>query len=834
MQCPIRLTGLIGFAAVSGLFVIAPAASGQSASIGTQFNTATLSQSGFIPPDTMGAIGPDHFVSIVNGRISVFNKDGSAVSATTDSGFFSGLGLSGAAGDPRIHYDPLARRWFAINFTGTNNNSILIARTDGTNPSALNNTGWKGTSFQAVTGGRFADFPTLGIDANGLYIATNNFNVSPFSTSIFSIPKADIVQAVPTAANRTSFSNLDGSTSANRGFANQAAVNFGPKLTTDPTPILGASATQFSQNKFATLTGTSGSGATLSATSTFNTINSTSVVANAASFGPPATALESGDDRYSGNVVQVGDRLFGVRRAQPSGTIGVVRLSVLNATTGAIISESTISNASTSYIYPSIAVNNAGDIVVGFSAVGTAAANAAAVVVGNFNFGNDTISLGSVQTIQAGSGVYNVTGSGRNRWGDYSATTIDPTDPGIFWTTQEYTNSTNSWATQASEIIPNKANEIRWQPRTSGSLTTGSNYFTGAAPGASDHVIFSRGNATYTVNSMAGVTNDRASVRQGNVTWDATGGTYTLANGNAATPSLSVGDYQGTTSLTMTAGSFSTANTVVGSGYGGSGTLRLTNSGTTWNNSGAVYVGGDSTASRGGTGVLRVDSGAILSGGGVRVWAGGTVNGTGTISAPITVSGGATTVYSDGTTVGTNKLTINSVSVAAATISPGNSVGTLTTGTLTTGNVDINNAGRYLWKVSSAGTSGVGYNTGASGGTKDLISVTGDINLSGMEMAINGLGGTTFNNLQTYSWVVATATGSINISGVNVFSPNAEFAAAGGNFYSFSVLGNSLILNYSPVPEPATILAVCAIAGGAASLWRRRRRDRDAGQPVAV
>ena len=30
-------------------------------------------------------------------------------------------------------------------------------------------------------------------------------------------------------------------------------------------------------------------------------------------------------------------------------------------------------------------------------------------------------------------------GGGRNRWGDYSATVLDPTDPGTFWVFQEYT-----------------------------------------------------------------------------------------------------------------------------------------------------------------------------------------------------------------------------------------------------------------------------------------------------------------------------------------------------------------------------------------------------------
>lgn len=827
MRRPNCQSGSIVAGLVAAALIQLPEACAQTASIGNQFITANLSQSGFIPPDTMGAVGPDHFVSIVNGRISVFNKDGSAVSATSDTSFFSSLGLSGAAGDPRIHYDPLSRRWFAINFTGSTPNSFLIARTEGTNPSPLNSTAWKGVSVPNPVSA-FGDFPTLGIDANGIYIAANNFSPGG-TTSLVSIPKADIAQTTPSAANRSTFS-LSASSGNDRGFANQPAVNFGPKLTTDPTPILGGGATVFSQWKFATLSGTTAPGASLSATTTVSTLNSTVVnTGTTASFGSPSPGLEAGSDLYTANVVQVGNALFGVRRRQNSGTIGSVLLTVVDATTGARLNETVISNASTSYIYPSIAVNTSGDVVIGFSATGTAAANAAAVVVGSYNFGTNAVTIGAVQTIQAGSGTYNVTfGSGRNRWGDYSATTLDPTDPGIFWTIQEFTSSTNNWSTQASEIIPNKANEIRWQPRTSGALTTGSNFFTGAAPGANDHVIFSRGNATYTVNTMAGVTNDRASVRQGNVTWDATGGTYTLFNGNAATPSLSVGDYQGTTSLTMTAGSFNTVNTVVGSGYGGSGTLRLTGSGTTWANSGTVYVGGDSAAPRGGTGVLRVDSGATLSGGGVRVWSGGTVTGTGTITAPITVSGGAATVYSDGTTVGTNKLLVNSVNVAAATISPGNSVGTLNTG-----QVNINGGGRYLWEVSNAGAGGAAPNTGASGGIVDLINAAGDINLSGMEMAIIGLGGTGFNNLQTYSWVIGTATGTISISGTNAFSPNGEFAAAGGNIYSLGSSGGFLYLNYGPVPEPTTILAACAVVGGAASLWRRRSRTRS-GESLSV
>ena len=42
--------------------------------------------------------------------------------------------------------------------------------------------------------------------------------------------------------------------------------------------------------------------------------------------------------------------------------------------------------------------------------------------------------------------------AGRNRWGDYSAVVIDPTDQRKFWTFQEFVSATDTWAIQITEI----------------------------------------------------------------------------------------------------------------------------------------------------------------------------------------------------------------------------------------------------------------------------------------------------------------------------------------------------------------------------------------------
>ena len=46
----------------------------------------------------------------------------------------------------------------------------------------------------------------------------------------------------------------------------------------------------------------------------------------------------------------------------------------------------------------------------------------------------------------------NIDNVGRNRWGDYSATMLDPDDPYLFWTIQEWVSATDIWSTQIVAI----------------------------------------------------------------------------------------------------------------------------------------------------------------------------------------------------------------------------------------------------------------------------------------------------------------------------------------------------------------------------------------------
>jgi hypothetical protein len=46
------------------------------------FNPVASGGSGFIPPDTMGAVGPDHIVEMINGNFEIFDKtNGTSISS---------------------------------------------------------------------------------------------------------------------------------------------------------------------------------------------------------------------------------------------------------------------------------------------------------------------------------------------------------------------------------------------------------------------------------------------------------------------------------------------------------------------------------------------------------------------------------------------------------------------------------------------------------------------------------------------------------------------------------------------------------------------------------
>src|SRR5215470_6785500 len=152
--------------------------------LGTNFTGATIADTpGFVPPDSMGAVGPTQYLVTVNGRFRSFSKttglaDG-ALNIDPDV-FFSSV-RSANTSDPRVRYDRLSGRWFItmIDVNGTNNRILLAVSSGSTVTSASSFSFFdipSDSTSPARTNTDFADYDTLGIDANALYIGTNVFS----------------------------------------------------------------------------------------------------------------------------------------------------------------------------------------------------------------------------------------------------------------------------------------------------------------------------------------------------------------------------------------------------------------------------------------------------------------------------------------------------------------------------------------------------------------------------------------------------------------------------------------------------------------------------------
>jgi hypothetical protein len=181
-------------------------------SIGANFADGNRSASGFIPPDTMGGVGPNNVAVMINGLYRVYSKAGIQQQSKSLNQFWIDAGQtpSGAfAFDPRILYDSASSRWFACaadNSGGANNFLVGV--------SAINNPAgaWTGFKIDADSDNlEWADYPTMGLNNSVLTISANMFPISSGSTTTTQlvIPKADLLLAAPTVANSTLFQNTD-------------------------------------------------------------------------------------------------------------------------------------------------------------------------------------------------------------------------------------------------------------------------------------------------------------------------------------------------------------------------------------------------------------------------------------------------------------------------------------------------------------------------------------------------------------------------------------------------------------------------------------------------
>ena len=427
---------------------------------GTNFLGTTIDESGFIPPDTMGAVGDDHIVEMLNGAFAIYDKDtGALISRISLDEFWTDVAAQlipagDGTFDPRIIYDPTTERWFAAaidgGIPGFVANSIYIAVSETSDPTG----DWNGFKFATdlEDGVRFGDFDTLGINADGVYLATNNFSAptsSGFDVSIYTIPKADLLAAVPTIAGLQRFENLNAS-SLGYGSSIQPAVDFESLAGTDA--YLLSNAGPGTELIRADVVGGAGAGNSVTLPDTITVPAFATAPDGTQPFSPD---LENVSPRFNSNVVVKNGSLWAVHAVAGSSGNSAVRWYEIDPTTNTLLQTGLIEDPALDFLDASVAVNSAGQVVVGFTGTGAGQFPSSMAAIASTDAGVTTFADPIV--LAEGLGNYNVTfGTGRNRWGDYSATQLDPEFDNRFWTFQELVVRDDTWGVQVTEIITGK------------------------------------------------------------------------------------------------------------------------------------------------------------------------------------------------------------------------------------------------------------------------------------------------------------------------------------------------------------------------------------------
>ncbi len=119
------------------------------------------------PPDTVGDVGPKHYVQMVNAtQYQIWNKTGTSLAGPLTLGNLWPVGnvCRSNTGDPIVVYDHLADRWLLSQFANPSHMCIAVSQT--ANPVAGT---WFTYTFNV---GSFPDYPKLGVWPDAYYMSS--------------------------------------------------------------------------------------------------------------------------------------------------------------------------------------------------------------------------------------------------------------------------------------------------------------------------------------------------------------------------------------------------------------------------------------------------------------------------------------------------------------------------------------------------------------------------------------------------------------------------------------------------------------------------------------
>ena len=350
--------------------------------------------------------------------------------------FWSSLGPYDAY-DPRVAYDPVGERWIFSAAADANlaTAAVLVGVSATSDPTG----NWYlfAVDVDPQQHDRWADFDALGFNKNWIVVTANIFPTSGPNTNnpaYYIFDKADLY-----ANGAGAFTEIKEPSSL--AFSVAPAQTFDDSLGT--MYLIEDWDNTSAKLRISTITGPVGAEVLTSGTA-FPTGSS------AWEYTPPVDnflpqfgsthKIDGGDSRILSCSYRNGSLWCSQTVFLPvnAATRAAAQWWQIDPTTGAVEQFGRIDDPTgvEFFAYPSIAANASNDVLVGYSRF-----SAAQYASGNysFRFDNDPPNTLRADTIlKAGEGPYYATAGGANRWGDFSATVVDPLNDLSFWTIQEY------------------------------------------------------------------------------------------------------------------------------------------------------------------------------------------------------------------------------------------------------------------------------------------------------------------------------------------------------------------------------------------------------------
>ena len=423
---------------------------GQSASD----DTPALVGGPSVPADTNGAVGATQFVQYVNTIYAIYDKATGAkvMGPFAGNNFWAGFGgpcESHNDGDPIIQFDKAAGRWVAAQpvFASPFMYCVAISTTSDA-------TGAYNRYAFSIPNNNFPDYPKLAVWPDAYYASFNNFRGGTFVGAMAcAYDRANMLAG--NAATAVCFqepksigsllpSDLDGRTPPPAG-----SPNFFVDIADTTHLNLFRFHVDFNNPANSTF-----SGPVSLTVAPFSELCARATDRSCIPEPSPGEKVDSLGDRL---MYRLAYRNFGdheslvANHSIEGGALAGVRwYEIRNPNSSPVVfQQGTVIDPSNDYWMGSIAMDQAGNIALGFS-VSSDIVDPSVAVVGR----TPSDALGTMQAplfLVDGTGVQE---NSFKRWGDYSSMSVDPKDDCTFWYTQEYYRVTGSfnWTTRISSF----------------------------------------------------------------------------------------------------------------------------------------------------------------------------------------------------------------------------------------------------------------------------------------------------------------------------------------------------------------------------------------------